>query len=242
MNRTVRRKLTMATRVLEFARAHPSTDASWVSMVTRLEDRLARADALAIQERNGRADKRSAAEERRGARQQMESLLRHLIRVVGSAAAQDVGIPGTFLMPRTGAPYRTFVAAAKAMLAAATPHREALIAFGLGETLIAELEKSVAAFDAASVGFDKGRREHTGARGDLEAVADQVTDLARLLDGLVMARFRKDAELLAAWQSARNIDGPTRLTARDTPAPAETTESATPVADQPPEPPQSAAA
>jgi hypothetical protein len=232
----------MATRVLDFARAHPSTDASWVALVARLEERLTRADALAIQERNGRAGKRGAAEQRRSLRNQLEGLLRHLIRVVGNALAQDVGVPGTFLMPRPGAPYRTFVAAAKAMLTAAAPQREALIAFGLGETLLAELEKGLGAFDSASAEFDKGRREHTGARGDLVAVADQLTEIARLLDGLVMTRFRKDAEQLAAWQSARNIDGPMRGSLPTQAAPDGTVLPIRPSPDTPPEPPQAAAA
>ena len=51
MQADVRRKLTMAARALSFTRANPPSDASHTAVVTRLEERLARADALALQER-----------------------------------------------------------------------------------------------------------------------------------------------------------------------------------------------
>src|SRR5687768_545267 len=39
-----RRKLEMATRALEFSRAHPFSDASEAGMIAKLEERIARAD------------------------------------------------------------------------------------------------------------------------------------------------------------------------------------------------------
>ncbi|HLB87486.1 MAG TPA: hypothetical protein VJK29_07525, partial [Terriglobales bacterium] len=42
----------------------------------------------------------------------------------------------------------------------------------------------------------------------LEAVAAEVAEQVRVLDGLVRYRFGDDAELMGAWASARNVLGP----------------------------------
>jgi len=55
-----------------------------------------------------------------------------------------------------------------------------------------------------------GRRDHVGARADLTAVADEIMEVVRLLDGLNRARFASTPDLLAAWDSARNVEGPFR--------------------------------
>jgi hypothetical protein len=49
---------------------------------------------------------------------------------------------------------------------------------------------------------------HIGARADLIAVARELVELAGVLDGINRFRFRNDPELLAAWESARNVVGP----------------------------------
>jgi len=54
------------------------------------------------------------------------------------------------------------------------------------------------------------RHERVGASGDLRAVATEITEQVRLLDGLVRYRFGDDAELMTAWASARNVAGPFR--------------------------------
>jgi len=55
-----------------------------------------------------------------------------------------------------------------------------------------------------------GRREHVGASADLRAVATEIAEQVRLLDGLVRYRFGDNAELMGAWASARNVLGPFR--------------------------------
>ena len=51
---------------------------------------------------------------------------------------------------------------------------------------------------------------HVGARADLEAVTEDLMELVALLDGLNRYRFRNNAELTAAWESARNVVGPSQ--------------------------------
>src|SRR2546422_860660 len=49
---------------------------------------------------------------------------------------------------------------------------------------------------------------NVGASADLQAVAAEVAEQVRVLDGLVRYRFGDDAELMGAWASARNVLGP----------------------------------
>ena len=51
----------------------------------------------------------------------------------------------------------------------------------------------------------QGRRTHVGASAELGALADEVVQVVKLLDGLNRFRFAKDAESLAAWGSASNV-------------------------------------
>ena len=49
-----------------------------------------------------------------------------------------------------------------------------------------------------------GRREHVGARADLKVVAAAISKQLRLPDKVVRYRFGDNAELMGAWESARN--------------------------------------
>jgi hypothetical protein len=55
-----------------------------------------------------------------------------------------------------------------------------------------------------------GRRAHVGAQAELDAIADEVVQVVRLMDGLNRFRFANDPESLAAWDSASNTFGPPR--------------------------------
>jgi hypothetical protein len=58
--------------------------------------------------------------------------------------------------------------------------------------------------DASVAETNEGRRGHIGARAELDAVSDEVMQLVGMLDGLNRYRFGRDAEMLAAWESARS--------------------------------------
>jgi hypothetical protein len=206
MQADIRWKLSMAARALEFSRANPSTDASHVGVVTRLGEQLTRADALAIQERDGRLIARNAVERRQVIRRTLEQqTLRHLMRVATAAARENPTAAGLFALPRHPGPYRTFITSARAMLTAATAHRDLLIQHGLGETTIEYLTGALAEFETATANQHAGRREHVAARAELINVANECVELVGLLDGLNRARYEDDAPLLAAWESARNL-------------------------------------
>jgi hypothetical protein len=73
------------------------------------------------------------------------------------------------------------------------------------EGLLPDLAAAVDEFDGSVVASNEGRRSHVGARAELEAVSDEVMQIVELLDGLNRYRFSGEAEMRAAWESARNV-------------------------------------
>jgi hypothetical protein len=90
------------------------------------------------------------------------------------------------------------------MLAKAESQMDLLVSQGMSETLLDDLGKG---YEEKS---RSGRRDHVGARADLDTVTGEIMEQMRLLDGLVRHRLGRDSELMAAWESARNVPGPFR--------------------------------
>ena len=63
-------------------------------------------------------------------------------------------------------------------------------------------------FEAALNEKHAGRTAHVGARAELNAVTAEVMQLVGQLDALNRFRFKKDAEAIGAWRSARNVAWP----------------------------------
>jgi hypothetical protein len=76
--------------------------------------------------------------------------------------------------------------------------------------VLEELSQALTEYENTLEASRTGRREHVGASADLQAVAAELTQEVRLLDGLVRYQFGDDAELMGAWASARNVAGPFR--------------------------------
>jgi hypothetical protein len=74
--------------------------------------------------------------------------------------------------------------------------------------LLEALAGALGEFEKTLEASREGRRNHVGASADLKAVAAEIKEQVRVLDGLVRFRFGENAELMAAWASARNVLGP----------------------------------
>ena len=153
-----------------------------------------------------------------------EKLLPYLVRVGQALAKTDPEVGQRFEMPSrrlASAIYRT---AARAMFDEAAAARERFVAAGLTEPFLSDLGETLDAYDKAVEDARLARIAHVGARAELEVVTEELMELVGLLDGLNRYRFRNNAELAAAWVSARNVVG--------APRPAEPTP---PAASSPPE-------
>ena len=211
MEQEIRWKLAMAARVLDFARAHPSADVSCNTLVSRLEDRVKRGDALALQQREGSEREHAAIARREELRWEIIRLqVKHLVRAAELAVPDHPELAGQFTLPPAGGSLKAFITAARSLLAAALAQKDLFLQLGVGDTFLDEFSQGVADFDASTQTANSGHGGHVGARADLEVVAGECVKLAGLLDGIYRARFRNDAESLAAWKSAKLVYTPAR--------------------------------
>lgn len=218
MNKAVRRRLEMAMRARDFSRAHPSADANYAPVLARLEDRVTRLQTLAKQQQGGFLARRSSAERRRGLRRRLQhELLRHLVTVAQVAAEEEPALAEKFRLPATNGPNETFRSLARGMLEQGQAQRELLVRHGLADRLLEDLSEAVDQFDASVAETNQGRRDHVGARAEMDAVSDEVMRLVELLDGLNRYRFVGQAELLAAWGSARRVVAGPRTGSKEEP-------------------------
>jgi hypothetical protein len=210
MNAVLRRRFEMAARVRDFLRAHRTEGAEAAALV-RLEELLQRAEVLAGQQRAGVVTTHASTGKRAEVRRALQSkLLRYLAGVGAVAAKENAELGAEFRLPRTRATNQAFLTLARGMLEKATSQKDLLVSRGMSETLLADLATAVADFEKTLEATRAGRREHVGASADLRAVASEIAEQVRLLDGLVRYRFGDNAELMGAWASARNVLGPFR--------------------------------
>ena len=213
MKAELRRRLEMAVRVRDFLQAHRAEgiQGAEATALARLEELLARAEVLAAQQRAGVVAKRGSTEQRAAVRRALQSqLLRYLSAVGRVAARHNTELGAQFKLPATRATNQAFLTLARGMLTKATEQKELLVSRGMSEKLLDDLAAAVTEFEQTLEATRAARREHVGASADLASVVSEISQQVRLLDGLVRYRFGDNVELMGAWASARNVEGPVR--------------------------------
>lgn len=211
------RKLETAKASRDFCRANPSDNPSVTPILARLEGRISRAEILMAQQRAGELTVRTANGNRKAIRKDMQNhLLPALIEVAGDVAKEEPSLVGRFRLPALNTAKVALVTQVRGMVAEAKAHEELFIKHGLEPTLLEELTKAVDEFEALQEKAHAGKRDHTGARAELVEVMAEIMELIHLLDGLNRYRFRRDAEKMGAWRSARNVFGPKKVRVPET--------------------------
>lgn len=206
MRAVMRRKMEMGERVLTFSRANPDPDAGYAVAVARLEQDLAKAEALAVQERSGALAERTANRRKRILRDAVQQeLLPHLAHV-GEAAAREVPeVVKRFSLQADNRSYVAFRTAAQSALDAAEAQKELLVRHGLATPLVESLTKRLAEFDEAVLQSEDGRRAHMSASEGLEAALDDAVVIVRVIGDFNRHRYAGDAERRAEWLAASSI-------------------------------------
>lgn len=206
MNKKDGRRLDMGASSLEFSEANPDPSPGAVIAVAALEDGLERAGEAVERQRSGVLQVRAATARKEELRRTVErTLLPHVARVAQRASREIPELAQTFVFNPGTRTYLAFRTAARGMAAEAETHKEMLVKYGLAETVFENLLQALDQFDAAVESGKQGRQMHVGASAEISAVADEVVEIVRVLDGLNRYRFRNDAKLLAAWDSASNV-------------------------------------
>jgi hypothetical protein len=208
---TIRRIIEMGNRVLNFSQAHPDPSAGYSAALARLEKSLDEAEVLAARQRDGINAVRSATTQKRALRRKMRrTQLLHLARVAESAAAESPELAQKFRLSREAVPYLAFRTAARGMSAEAQNQKELLIKHGLLDSVLENLAQTLDQFDQAVEQGTSGRRDHVGASAELDALAEELIQIVRLMDGSNRYRFAEDPESLAQWETASNLEWPRR--------------------------------
>ena len=210
MNKLFRRRLEMAQRVCEFLRTHQNKEEGEEPALLRLEQLIARSNVLAAEQRAGIVASRSAAAQRAEIRRVIEGKLLRFLMAAGVVAARGhLELVEQFQLPTSGA-HQAFLTAARGMLTTAVAQKDVLVKEGMKASLLDDLSGALLEFEKTLEASRVGRRLHTGASAELRAIAAEIVERVRLLDGLVRYRHGEDPHLMGAWASARNVLGPFR--------------------------------
>ena len=209
MNKLLRIRLDMATRVRDFLRSHKQDVVGEGLGLAKLEELVERADELVVRQRVGIAATRSTAKQRRGIRDTLQTALLKYLRAVSVAAAKENNtLLGQFDLPHQNTSHRGFLAAVKGMLEKAIEQKDLLVSHGMQPSLLDDLGTTLAEFEKTLESSRAGRRDHMGATADLKAIAAEINEQVRVLDGLMQYRFRDNADLMGQWAGVRNVLGP----------------------------------
>jgi len=201
----------MSKRVLSFSLAHPDPSPGYSAALERLQKAVAEADLLADRQEDGFKAHRAATGVKQSLRRKIRrNLLVHVCRVGQAAASEVPELGAKFRLTREAVPYLAFRTAARGILAEAQGRRDLLVRHGLLDASVENLVKSLDQFEQAIEQGDSARRTHVGASAELDALAEELTQVSRLMDGINRSRFESDRDALAQWQSASNVVGPPR--------------------------------
>jgi hypothetical protein len=99
---------------------------------------------------------------------------------------------------------------ARAFLADAAPLKAEFLRHDVPERVLQDLEANIAAFAAAADGQNAGTESSVTAVAAIDAAIERGMNAVRRLDPIVRNRLGQDAAGLAAWESARHIERPSR--------------------------------
>ena len=117
-------------------------------------------------------------------RQMLHSQLVHYLVAVGSIAVKDqADLAARFKLPSTNSSNTAFLTSVKALLAAGEGQREELVKAGMTATLLEDLARMVAEFEEASEAARTARRDHIGARADLQVISAELLEHAGVHQG-----------------------------------------------------------
>jgi hypothetical protein len=208
MNYSIRRKLDMAGRVRDFCRTHPHQNEGYTAAVARLEELVTRTEALAQQQVSGRLTVSGAAVNTRQLRRDIRDSIALLAGLARAAAHEEPDLSVAIERVPLAASHQVFLTQARVAEANATTHRELLSRYGMPESFLEEFKAQLNDFEQTINEKHAGRSAHVGARADLGAVGTQLMRVVNQLDAISRFHFRKDAESLAAWKSARDVAWP----------------------------------
>jgi hypothetical protein len=148
-------------------------------------------------------------------------------------------------LPARSAKGQAFLASAKAMVDAATKHKDALLERGLPADSLDQFEGLLTTFASSVDDRKQIRDDRMGATKGLAFEEKEARSVLKVLDALVRRAVGGNPALLGAWDGARRIyyrsGGATKTTPPATAPTTPVTPTATPASSTPPSPTPAAA-
>ena len=158
------------------------------------------------QQIDGRSEIHAATSRKRELRRfMMKAHLDHLTSVAEIAAVEQPELVQKLVFPSDATTYLAFQTAANGLAAEAESRKELLMKHGLSEEVLSGLRVALDQFEGAVEQGAAGRLARVGASAELVAVAEEVVQVVKVMNGLIRLRFANQPELLAAWESASNV-------------------------------------
>lgn len=201
------RRYEMLVRLKEFGVAHAdlfpaaSPGGQLFAAIGAAVDEL-RSNAVA--QAFGERDARKGTSAKNAARDALRNALGVINRTSLTVAAGTPGLADRFRLPRSAGD-QPVLAAAKAILEAATPLRDQFVAHNLPATFLDDLTATIGEFERAIDAQSKAKESRAGARANITKTLAAAHVTVRRLDPVVVNRLEDAPGLLGEWRSARHV-------------------------------------
>ncbi len=213
MRKEVLRTYDTAGRVIALCHEHPDPNPISGTAVATLETLTGRMGGLLEQYQSGITAADHSVEGKARIRREVRNDLEDLQRFSDVAAQRQPEKAIRFSMPGTTVNQKKFLAVCRSILALVAENRDLLLTYGMPETLPERIAQGLAQYESVEVKKAVSTQSHVGANAEIDQVRHEMLLVLRHLDALQRVRFADNAELLAAWRSAREPHGPIPVTA-----------------------------
>ena len=202
-------KLAMFGRLQNFLQTYPPGDEPATQVVARFTEGLRRLRALVVEQQQGEGEREAQHAKQRELRERMSGgPLRHLSRIGRSLDSEQAEVTVALVRRTQVMSHERFRATVRNVVATIEREHDLLRANGMAERTLDELNGLIAEYEQAARDANAGLLVHTGARGEMQALSRELMQVVRQLDGIVVYHAGKDAKILSAWRSARNVAWP----------------------------------
>lgn len=213
MRKEVLRTYDTAGRVIAFCHEHPDSNPIVGSAVTTLESLTGRMGGLLEQFESGVNAAGTSSAGKARIRRAVHGELEDLQRFADVAAQRQPELAPVFKLPHGHVNQKSFLAVCRSILALVAARRDLLLTYGMPETLPERIAQGLNQYESVEVQKAVSTQRHVGASAEIDRVRHEMLLVLRHLDALQRVRFADNAELLAAWRSAREPHGPVPVTA-----------------------------
>jgi hypothetical protein len=205
MDARVKWKMEMASRVLAYAREHPSDAAGYQAAVGKLVERLEASSVMAQRQTTSRLLTRGAIAERQAVRRGLTAELQLLTAVARTAGIESVGTPVVIRYPGPKASNIQFADGTRAAIQLGREQEELLVRHGLPADHLDRLTSKLGTFSGLLGRRDEVKVARIDAGSQLKQLAGELVRVADEIGAFNRFRYQNDPAALVAWRHARKL-------------------------------------